>query len=529
MDSWDRFNERALPPIECFYSHLTKKSIDQQSYDRLIDMWNHFGCETLGEFHDIYLKIDVLLLTCIFQNFRATSINQFGLDPCHYFSTPGLTWDAALKSTKNKLDLLTDIDMILMIEKGIRGGISCAMKRHVIANNRNSENYDETKPSSYITYLDVNNLYGFALNDVLPMKNFSWVSPDLFDSTIETIRNGNLDGDTGYILEVDLLYPSELHDYHNDYPLAPERLSVKIEWMSKYQKDLVAKIESQGLKRTETEKLIPNLFDKHHYVVHGRNLRFYLDKGLKLNKIHRIISFHQSAWLSPYIQMCTSNRQKAATTFEKDFWKLMVNSLYGKSIEDKRKHTKVKVIQNGKQALQQIRKPMFEQFFILENDLAIVKLRKFEVKLDKPIYLGFTVLELSKLHMYKLHYDCFRPKYGENLSLVYTDTDSFIYHIQTQDIVADLKELDYIMDFSDYPTSHILHDNSNKKKLGYLKDEMNGETIDEVIALKSKLYAIKYGTRKKLTAKGVQKAEVIKSNGLLPNESKYKPGPYSGI
>lgn len=128
--------------------------------------------------------------------------------------------------------------------------------------------------------------------------------------------------------------------------------------------------------------------------------------------------------------------------------------------------------------------------------------------MDKPIFLGFTVLELSKLHMFKLHYDTFKKKFGEKISLIYTDTDSFIYHIKTDDLYEDLKEMEEIMDFSDYPKDHFLHDVTNKKKLGYLKDEMNGAAIDEIVALKSKLYAIKYGTKNKLTAKGVQKATV---------------------
>uniref|UniRef100_A0A158P4N4 DNA-directed DNA polymerase n=1 Tax=Tetranychus urticae TaxID=32264 RepID=A0A158P4N4_TETUR len=510
MDSWERFEEESLPSIDKFFSHLSLKTIDKQSYDRLLDIWEHFNCKNLGDFHDIYLKVDVLLLAAIFQNFRATSLKQFGLDPCHYFSTPGLTWDASLKFTGVVLDLLTDIDMVLMIEEEIRGGISCSMCRYACANNELSEKFDPNQPSSFITYLDVNNLYGYALSDVLPCRKFEWVPPYMFQSVIDEILHSDSDRKTGYILEVDLDYPSCLHDLHNDYPLAPERITVEYEQLSGYQKEIVSILEAAGIKRYKTKKLVPNLMNKENYVLHEKNLRFYIEKGLVLKKIHRIISFEQEAWLKPYIEMCTENRKKATSSFVKDFWKLMVNSLYGKSIEDKRKHSKVIIATNGKQALQQIRQPMFEQFYILDNDLAIIKLKKFEVILDKPIYLGFTVLELSKLHMYRLHYDHFLPKYGSRLSLIYTDTDSFIYKIQTKDLYNDLKEFNYLMDFSDYPQAHFLYSIENKKKLGYLKDEMNGQIIDEVVAIKAKLYAIKYGTNKKMTAKGVQKA-IVKS------------------
>lgn len=525
MDSWGKFEERKLPPINAFFSSLSQKTIDQQTYDRLNGIWNHFECENLGDFHDIYLKVDVLLLTAIFQNFRATSLKQFGLDPCHYFSTPGLTWDAALKFTGMKLDLLTDIDMILMIENAIRGGISCVMSRYAKANNEFTEEYNSEEPTSFIAYLDVNNLYGYALSDILPCRNFAWVPQNEVDGVIDEILNTNQERKTGYILEVDLDYPESLHDEHNDYPLAPEKIIVDNDQLSNFQKEIVSMLEENGVKRYKTKKLVPNLMNKKKYVLHERNLKFYIEKGLILKKVHRIIKFEQEPWLRSYIQMCTENRKRATSSFEKDFWKLMVNSLYGKSIEDKRKHSKVKVATNGRQALQQIRKPMFEQFYILDNDIAIIKLKKFEVILDKPIYLGFTVLELSKLHMYKLHYDHFKPKYESKLSLTYTDTDSFIYKIETDDLFKDLEDFDYLMDFSDYPQNHFLHTTNNKKKLGYLKDEMNGQIIDEVVAIKSKLYAIKYGSNKKLTAKGVQKA-VVKSSISIEN---YKDCLFSNV
>uniref|UniRef100_A0A158P533 DNA-directed DNA polymerase n=2 Tax=Tetranychus urticae TaxID=32264 RepID=A0A158P533_TETUR len=398
--------------------------------------------------------------------------------------------------------------MIMMFENGIRGGISCSMLRYCLANNKFSESFNQNEASSFITYLDVNNLYGYALSDILPCGKFEWVKEDCFQDVIKTILESNEYREIGYVLEVDLDYPPTLHDSHNDYPLAPEKIIVEYDQLSDYQKETISMLESAGIKRYKTKKLVPNLMHKRKYIVHERNLKFYIEKGMVLKKVHRIIQFEQKPWLKSYIEMCTENRKKATSNFVKDFWKLMVNALYGKSIEDKRKHTKVVVATNGKQAMKQVRQPMFDQFYILDNNIAIIKLRKFQVVFDKPIYLGFTVLDLSKLHMYKLHYDFFKRKYGDKLSLIYTDTDSFIYNIQTDDLCADLKELDFLMDFSDYPREHTLFDEVNKKKLGFLKDEMNGEIIDEVIAIKSKLYAIKYGTKKKMTAKGVQRAIV---------------------
>ncbi|XP_053213681.1 uncharacterized protein LOC128397042 [Panonychus citri] len=216
--------------------------------------------------------------------------------------------------------------------------------------------------------------------------------------------------------------------------------------------------------------------------------------------------------------MCTQKRQQAKNTFEKDLYKLMVNSLYGKSIEDKRKHQKVKIVLNRKIAKKYSKNPLFDQFMILDDDKAIFKLKKDIVVLDKPIHLGFTVLEYAKLLMYQLHYDTFKSHYGSNIKLIYTDTDSFIYHIKTENFYNDLDHFKNIMDFCDYPKDHPLQSNRHKKMLGYLKDEMNGKPIHEVIAIKPKMYIIISDEGEKKTAKGVQKnvlqQQIIKEDYL---------------
>jgi hypothetical protein len=326
------------------------------------------------------------------------NLREFKLDPSHFFSTPGLTWMAALKETKAVLDYLTDIDMILMIERGIRGSISSVMKRYAKANNVIAPGYDPSKPSSYITYLDVNNLYGYTLKHALSCRDFRWEKESSFNSIIEKIMRGETN--RGFFIEADLNYPDHLHDEHNDYPLAPEKYIVSSEELSLHQQHIIDEMCDKGRKRAKTTKLIPNLKDKERYVVHHKTLRFYLEKGMRVHRVHRVISFEEEAWLEPYIMHCTAKRQMARNNFEKDFWKLMVKSLYGKSIEDERKHTQVKIILRKKILKKYMKKPLFDQFFILDENKAILKLRKSEVLLDKPIYLGFSVLDLSKLHMY---------------------------------------------------------------------------------------------------------------------------------
>ena len=178
----------------------------------------------MGEYHDLYLKSDILLLADVFENFRKTCLEYYKLDPCHYFTSPGLSWDAMLKMTNIKLELMTDVDMFQFIEKALRGGISYIANRYGKANNKYMKEYDDKAPSKYIMYLDANNLYGWAMSQYLPTSGFKWL-------TEKQINNLNLakyqeDSNKGLILEVNLEYPKELHDLHNDYPIAAEKVKV---------------------------------------------------------------------------------------------------------------------------------------------------------------------------------------------------------------------------------------------------------------------------------------------------------------
>ncbi|XP_053214135.1 uncharacterized protein LOC128397434 [Panonychus citri] len=504
IDDFDKFGETTLPDKNSFYNQLNMAAIDDDVYENMVNLWNHFNLQNLGEFQDVYQKIDVVLLAAVFENFRKISNEQFQLDPPHFYSAPGLTWAAALKSTNVQIDLLSDIDMIMFFEKGIRGGISSATKRYEKANIPDTEDYDNTKKTKYMTYLDVNNLYGFALQQTLPISDFKFEEEANFEIIYEKCMTGDENNECGYVLEVDLVYPDGLHDLHNDYPLAPEKLVINNEELSSMQQNILT---DTGRIRSKSEKLMATFHKRTKYVLHQRNLKFYILHGLKLTKIHRIVSFKQSTWLKEYILHCTEKRMLSKSSFEKNFWKLLVNAIYGKSIEDVRKHTEIKFELSLDGVMKQMQKPLVERFYIIDENKAIFKMRKKSVLLNKPIYTGFTVLELSKLHMFQLHYDIFKSYYNNSIQLLYTDTDSFIYSIETLDIYNDFKIIDHIFDFSDYPTNHSsgLYSDKNKKKLGYLKDEMMGKQILEFIALKSKVYTIRSEDFDKKTAKGVQR------------------------
>ena len=289
MDSFEKFNQMELPNKDQFYSILNDQHVTDDEYDHAKKVWKTFNIKTMGEYHDLYLVSDALLLTDVFENFRKTCMQYYKLDLCHYFTSPGLSWDAMLKMTNIKLELMTDIDMFQFIEKGMRGGVSYIANRYGNANNKYMKEYDDKASSKYIMYLDANNLYGWAMSQYLPTGNFKWMT----DKEISKIDLGKYkaDGKKGLILEVDLEYPQELHDIHNDYPVTPEKVKKVNNMLSAYCKKIAEKYNiSIGL----VSKVIPTLRDKKEYVLHYRNLQLYLDLGLKIKKVHRVLKFDQS-------------------------------------------------------------------------------------------------------------------------------------------------------------------------------------------------------------------------------------------
>ena len=346
MDSFDKFNEK-LPLKEDFYSILNDEHITDKDYQHAQTVWETFMLKTMGEYHDLYLKSDILLLADVFENFRKTCLQYYKLDPCHYFTSPGLSWDAMLKMTDIKLELITGVDQYLFIERASRGGVSYIANRYGKANNKYMKTYDEKAPSKYVTYLDANNLYGWAMSQYLPTGGFKWMTEKQIDNI--DLAKYKEDSNKGLILEVDLAYPEELHHLHNDYPLAPEKVKVTENMLSGYCKNIAKKYKiSTGL----VHKLIPTLSNKEKYVLHYRNLQLYTDLGLKITKVHRVLEFNQSPWLKEYIDFNTEKRTNAKNAFEKDFFKLMNNSVFGKTMENIRKRVDVRLVTDEKETIE---------------------------------------------------------------------------------------------------------------------------------------------------------------------------------
>ena len=503
MSCWDRFSELQLPDKSDFYNKLTQADVNNDDFEHAQHIWSHFKINNMGEYHDIYLKTDVLLLADVFESFRTSALQHYQLDPVHYITLPAFGLDAMLKKTGAKPELLTDPDMYAFFESGIRGGISVIGHRFAKANNKYLDDYDATKPSTYIIYLDVNNLYGKAMTENLPYNQFQWMTNEEIEDL--NVMQISCNSKTGYILEVDLDYPTELHHLHNSYPLAAERVHVSDDMLSEYATRLKAS-------KANVAKLVPNLMNKRKYIVHYRNLQIYLKYGMKLKKIHRGIKCHQSSWMKPYIDFNTIMRQKARNPFEKDFFKLLNNAVFGKTMENVRKYRDVKLVSRREKFLKLAANPRYLGSSAFANNLVAVHMLRRSTFLAKPIYSGFAILDLSKIYMIEFHHGYMLPKYGANrLKVLMTDTDSFINRVQTDDIYQDMAEDQDRFDFSNYPKKHPLFSTNNKQVLGKMKDETEGKPIKEFVGLRSKMYSfLCVDNEEKKRAKGVRKATLKK-------------------
>ena len=348
------------------------------------------------------------------------------------------------------------------------------------------KDYNNNEESSYIQYLDANNLYGWAMSKKLPTNGFKWIDNNEINEDFR--KNCNENDTKGYIFEVDVEYPKRLHELHSDLPFLSERIEVN-----------------------KCKKLVCNLFNKKKHVAHINTLKQALNHGLKSEKIHGVIEFNQEAWLKPYIDMNTELRKEAKNNFEKDLFKLMNNSVFGKMMENIRKH-RHKATKNRQKRSKLVSEPNYHTINLISEDLSITEMKKTKVKMNKPIYLGLSILEISKTLMYEFWYDYMKPKYNNDVKLCYMDTGSFIMNIKTNDFYKDISnDVENRFDTSNYEINRPLPTGKNTKIIGLMKDELGGKIIMEFVTLRPKTYSFLTDDGKEdKKAKGTKKCIIKK-------------------
>ncbi|XP_064464359.1 uncharacterized protein LOC135375618 [Ornithodoros turicata] len=504
VTTFEAYNELSLPPRDQFFNTLNGTEVSEEDYCHAQRVFEKFQLRNLGEYSDLYLLTDALLLADVFQGFRKWTLDFHKIEPFHFVSLPGLSMSCALKMSKVELELIHDPDAYLLIENGIRGGITQCSLRKATANVPGTEQFDPKSPSSLIHYIDVNGLYGSVMREPLPYGGFEWLTED--EITNLDITHLPDDAPMGYFLEVDLAYDKEIHQRHRDLPVAPEKMSVPYDLLSEYQKELMKKFHLP--EKATDAKLLLTLFDKERYFLHYRNLQLYMHLGLRLTKVHRVLKFNQKPFLRSYVDFNHDLRKRATNAFESSQAKIAINSVYGRSCMQVRKFVNCRLTVTDEQVLRLLRKPNLKEFRPLSSHVILFQFSQSVLRMRQPLYLGFAILELSKLKMFDFYHNHLL-RVAPDTRLLYMDTDSFIIKLSEEKALLELA--DKHLDNSSYDPDHPLYSAKNKMVLGMFKNEMPRDHILGFCCLKPKLYALELSSKKQYNrAKGVKHSEAQK-------------------
>ena len=507
FDCEEKFEEKEIPPIECFYNDLTGEHLSETNYEHVKKMFNVLGLKTLGEYHDTYLLLDVILLAENFELYRFTTLRDYELDPVNYLTLPSLSLDCCLKYTNCEIDLIDDYSMYLFINKSVRGGFSTVPNRFDRANNPSfPETYDSSKPIKNIHYLDFNQLYPSCMTGCLPVGGYRWLSDDE-KRNIDFLAQTE-DQPLGYFVEccIELKKDKRLHNLYSDYPFPIEKKYVSDSELSAYSLELRQKL---CYKEGKSQKLIGSLQPKKDYKCHYLNLKYYLENGYILTKLGKVLEFQQKPVFKEFIEFNTNKRRLAKTDVERNFYKLFSNSIFGKMLQNNLKFFHMRLVHTEAQINKLVAKSNFKKFHLFQNNLVGIEYLPTKVVLKNNIACGATILEKSKLMMYKFWYNNLLIRYSsQHLRLLVSDTDSFIFSVipHLTSFIDDIQKNEALAfyDTSNFPKDHPLFSDLNCKALGKMKFEFMMQPISEVVALKSKMYSIKFFEGgEKMACKGV--------------------------
>ena len=501
MTHMGRLEETRLPPPAAFASPLTgSTTASEADYAHAQRVWDTFGCRNLRDYSELYVMADCYQLLEAIVELRNTLFEEFRLDLCHFFSLPMMAKEMLLKKTGVEVELLTDPEMIRMVKENIRGGLSYVNQRHFDVE---EESARRGEPVS-ICYVDAVNLYGYAMSRPLPIRNFRWLSLEEMQD-FDALRDVSDESDTGYIVECTLDYPEEFHADHNSFPLAPHRQTITGDMLSEYAREALSVQKRKGA-QYRAEKLTSSFLRREKYVCHGTNLKLYLELGMRLVAVHRVIAFDQEAFIAPYIKFCSEMRAKSKTKTRSNTFKYAANSLFGKMIENTDNRMDTVFVQDREAALRRNTDPRLRGQMILNEGMTIAFLAKKSVKLDQLWPVGFTILEVSKARMIDLFYNKIRPAFRGKASVLVSDTDSFMLGLSSPSADAAVTALRDVMDTSNYDRGHPLFDESRRNQVGLLKNESPARDIVECVAVRSKVYAYRTAADFDSRCKGVKKS-----------------------
>lgn len=552
LDSWEKLNHTGLPDRHAFDSDLGIGSkISDADYAFAVSVYESFHCTSFRDYLELYLLTDVCLLADVWRQYRIFMLDNYKLDPARFESLPALAFASALKTSNAELDLISDPDIALFFQRSIRGGISYAVHPHAIANNtctREIAGDPDTIPradDNWILYFDANTLYGGCMQEFLPYQDFQFMEEglctlDTMHSILDTVRD-RLDSPIGYMIEVDMEYSPDLHELFNDLPPAPDTCNVDVSFLHKQQYDAIEAMGSLTLNSMgKFKKLVPSLLPKTRYICYGTTLALYVELGVTITKVHRIVSFVQAPFMRDFIHLNIRLRQEAQQRGDPlgvDLAKFSGNSAYGKTIQDVLRETHIKLVHSAesdtdkqKSLIQkEILKNNWKRAVSMGMDIWVVEQSKRLVEMNKPIQVGAVILEISKYIMYRFWYKVLKPKFGTRLRLLYMDTDSFIMDIVSPDAYAELVDIERESNggesvsvpgqgWFDWSSMSQIRDNSraefgsnvNQLVPYKFKNELGSKhVITEGIFVRSKMYQLKMldrssgNTELKNVAKGV--------------------------
>lgn len=465
MDNVEKLNETQLPDINQFFNTHDGDKDNIEDYYFAQKVWTTFGCTNILEYIKLYLERDVIILADVFENFRRTCNKIYNLEPVHYPTADSMSWDAMLKCTKVKLDLISDTEMAKFINSARREGLIQCTTRMMEANNKYMQNFNPRKPTNHLACLEANDLYDWAMSQSLPYSDFKFLS----SNEIQTLDFQNIcpDGEIGYLLEVDLKYPPHLHSPHNFLPFCP-------------------------INRIPPGKKISivmaDLNDKNNYILHLKHLQLCLQQGLILENIHRVLSFQQSCWLKPYIDL--NLNQLSKNEYETRFFESMNYAIYKRSMKRPEESCEIVLISNNNSKQDEFSKRIanndVQSVEIFGENLAAIKTKNSNIFYNEPTYIGVSVSELTKWKMYDYYYNFLLVK-CPSLKKAYMDNNLFIVSME-EDIYNFIKENPDHFDTSNFEENRFNIMPKNKNKLGLLKDKSGGRIMAAFAGLKTRVY-----------------------------------------